>query len=524
MERIASVCPHCGCGCGLYLLVDREEVVGVMPSAGHPISRGSLCLKGWMSFQHLRQSHRLESPHIRKNGELEAVSWDRALSRAIEGLQGVRDTYGGQAVGFWASGRTTNEELFLLDRIAAEGFGTKAVWLDPDLHTLDHVPASLVEGPRVARFDEIPAADLLVIFGQNLDEHHPQVASRILRAMDQGTRAVVVSPRQDLLAGAATHHLQAAAPEEVAASLADGTGGEPNPFRALWMEAARPLLIYPLKSLPLLRETQLLQAVERLLSRFPAKVLLLFPRTNSRGAFQRRKGRGLNDTRGLKALVVLEENPAGWEDGFRDLVPELELLVVQDLFLTETTGLAHVVLPSASFAEKGGTLLNTEGRAQGLQPAVSPPGDARPGWAILAELARRLGLSDVGSTLEEIQRGMRWEQVGVAPVATRPEAASGAAADPPRLQHIPDRLGYLWLSDTLLRHSDDWQREHQDRWIEVHPEDAKELGLRPGWVVRVAGEGRDFTATVRISDEVGRGLLCSPHALVEGQVSLERAA
>ncbi|HSC71392.1 MAG TPA: molybdopterin-dependent oxidoreductase [Candidatus Methylomirabilis sp.] len=524
MERIASVCPHCGCGCGLYLLVDREEVLGVMPSAGHPISRGSLCLKGWMSFQHLRQSHRLESPHIRKNGELEVVSWDRALSRTIEGLQGVRETYGGQAVGFWASGRTTNEELFLLDRIAAEGFGTKAIWLDPDLHTLDHVPASLVEGPRVARFDEIPTADLLVIFGQNLDEHHPQVASRILRAMDQGTRAVVVSPRRDLLARAATHHLQAAAPEEVAASLADGTGGEPNPFRALWMEAARPLLIYPLKSLPLLRETRLLQAVERLLSRFPAKVLLLFPRTNSRGAFQRRKGRGLNDTRALKALVVLEENPAGWEDGFRDLVPELELLVVQDLFLTETTGLAHVVLPSASFAEKGGTLLNTEGRAQGLQPAVSPPGDARPGWAILAELARRLGIPDVGSTLEEIQRGMRSEHVGAAPVATRPQAASGAAADPPRFQHIPDRLGCLWLSDTLLRHTDDWQREHQDRWIDVHPEDAKALGLRPGWVVRIAGEGRDFTATVRISDEVGRGLLCSPHALVEGQVSLERAA
>lgn len=524
MQRTLSLCPHCSCGCGLYLLVDRGEVVGVMPSAGHPVSRGSLCLKGWTSFQHLRRSERLESPHIRKNGELEAVSWDRALSRVIEGLQGVRDTHGGQAVGFWASGRTTNEELFLLDRIAMEGFETQAVWLDPCLHTTDHVPGSLVEGPRAARFDEIPAADLLVIFGQNLHEHHPQVASRILRALDQGKRGVVVSPRRDLLAGAATQHLQDPAPEELAASLADGTRAEPKPFRALWMEAARPLLIYPLKSLPLLREIQLLQAVERLLRRFPAKVLLLFPRANSRGAFHRRKGRGLSDMRGLKALMVLEENPAGWEDGFRDLVPELELLVVQDLFLTETAALAHVVLPSASFAEKGGTLLNTEGRAQGLQPAVPPPGDARPGWAILAELARRLGISDVGSTLDEIQRGMRLEQVGATPVPTRPGPVSRAASDPLRLQHIPDRLGYLWLTDTLLRHTDDWQREHQDRWIEVHPEDAKELGLRPGWVVHVAGEGCDFTATVRISDEVGRGILCSPHALVEGRVSLDRAA
>jgi predicted molibdopterin-dependent oxidoreductase YjgC len=227
--------------------------------------------------------------------------------------------------------------------------------------------------------------------------------------------------------------------------------------------------------------------------------------------------------RGLKALMVLEENPAGWEDGFRDLVPELELLIVQDLFLTETGAMAHVVLPGASFAEKGGTLINTDGRAQGLQPAVPPPGDARPGWAILAELARRLGISDVGSTLEEIQGGMRLEQVGELPVSMRRESLPRVAADPPRLQHIPDRLGYLWQTDTLLRHTDDWQREHQDRWIDVHPEDAKELGLRPGWVVHVAGEGCDFTATVRISDEVGRGLLCSPHALGEGRVSLERA-
>jgi predicted molibdopterin-dependent oxidoreductase YjgC len=96
-------------------------------------------------------------------------------------------------------------------------------------------------------------------------------------------------------------------------------------------------------------------------------------------------------------------------------------------------------------------------------------------------------------------------------------------ADAPGLYHIPDRLGYLWQTDTLLRHTDDWQREHQDRWIDVHPEDAKELGLRPGWVAHVAGEGCDFTATVRISDEVGRGLLCSPHALGEGRVSLKRA-
>jgi formate dehydrogenase major subunit len=222
--------------------------------------------------------------------------------------------------------------------------------------------------------------------------------------------------------------------------------------------------------------------------------------------------------------MVLEENPAGWDDALGDNLPNLEFLVVQDLFLTETAELAHVVLPTASFAEKGGTLLNTEGRVQVLQPAMPPPGDARPGWAILAELARRLGISDVGSTLEEIQGAMRLEQVGESPVTMRGESPPRAAADSPRLQHIPDRLGHLWQADTLLRHTDDWQREHQDRWIEIHPEDAKALSLRPGWTIRVRGEEGEFTGIVRISDRVGPGVLCTPLTLVEGPVAVERAA
>jgi len=523
MLRALTVCPHCSAGCGLYLLVDRGEVVGVMPSASHPVSRGSLCMKGWTSFQHLRHPERLESPLLRMNGGLEVVPWERALARVAEGLEIVKSRHGGGAVGFLASGRTTNEELLLIDRIASDGFGAKAIGFDAWSHPLDHVPAILVEGPRVGRLDEIQAADLLLVFDPGLADHHPQVASRILRAMEQGRKSVVLSPRRDILAERATLRLEGWSPEAVAAALRGGGDTSNELLGRLWREAERPLLIYPLKSLPLLREADLLRAFEHLVEKRGARVLLLFPRANSRGAFHRRKGIGVSDIRGLKALMVLEENPAGWDDAFGDNLPNLEFLVVQDLFLTETAALAHVVLPAASFAEKGGTLTNTEGRLQELRPAVLPPGQARPGWAILAELARRLGISDVGSTLDEIQGDMRLEQVGKLPFTMRRESLPRAAGDPPRLQHIPDRLGQLWLADTLLRHTDDWQREHQDRWIEIHPEDAKALNLRPGWTIRITGEGGEFTGLVRISDRVGPGVLCSPLTLLEGPVTVERA-
>ncbi len=495
-----------------------------MPSASHPISRGSLCLKGWTSFQHLRRPERLESPHIRVAGTMRQVPWDEALSRVTEGLADARLKYGGESVGFLVGGRATNEEVFLVARIAGEGIGTKAIWCDPGLQTLEHVPVGLVEGPLAARLEDIPRADVLVIFGQGLAEHHPQAAARILKAADGGTKLVVVSHCRDLLAGQATIHVAHRDPETVAFALADPKAGAVEAYGRLWCQAERPVLIYPLKSLPLPRETALLRSLEMILARRPAKVLLLFPRANSRGVFLYQKGGWPREGAALKALVVIEENPAAWDGNFQAWSRELDFLVVQDLFPTETSELAHVVLPGASFAEKGGTLTNTEGRQQELQPVVVPPGAAKPGWAILAELARRLEISGVGTTLDEIRAKMAAEAVQTGSGGPMADTTLRSVDGSSTIAHAPDRLGYMWLKDTVLRHTDDWQREHQDQWIEVHPEDAKALSLRPGWTVRIAGAEGDFTATVRISERVRRGLVCSPHALVEGPVTLDRAA
>jgi predicted molibdopterin-dependent oxidoreductase YjgC len=524
MQRVLTVCPHCSCGCGLYLLVERGEVIGVMPSAGHPISRGSLCVKGWTSFQHLRRPDRLDSPYIRLNGTLKRVGWEEALSYLVEHLIAVRSKLGGHAIGLLASGRASNEELFLLSRIASRGLETAAVRFDPALHTLNHIPSSLVEGSRAAKLDEIQDADLLVILGHGLAGHHPQVASRILKAIDQGTRAIAISPYRDLLAERAVLHLRVPPLEEVASSLTDGAEGPFGSVRPFMEEAKQPLLIYPLKSLPFEREAKLLRDLERLLALRWARVLLLFPRANSRGAFHWRMGAARPEAHGLKALMVVEEDPAAWDTAFREVVASLDFLVVQDLFLTETAELAHVVLPSAAFAEKAGTLTNTEGRQQTLRAAIPPPGEARPGWVIAAEMARRFGLADVGSTLEEIRQGIAAEQLHADAAVPAEKPAILPPVESPSLRHLPDRLGWMWRRDTILRHTDDWEREHQDQWLEIHPEDAKALGLRPGWKVRVAGEGGEFQAVFRASERASPGILVSPHDLIEGPVRLERAA
>ena len=98
--------------------------------------------------------------------------------------------------------------------------------------------------------------------------------------------------------------------------------------------------------------------------------------------------------RDVKALYVMGENPVITEAnaGFvEEAISRLELLVVQDLFLTETAQLADVVLPAASFAEKDGTFTNTERRVQRVRKAIEPVGDSRPDWQIICDIARNMG-------------------------------------------------------------------------------------------------------------------------------------
>ncbi len=96
----------------------------------------------------------------------------------------------------------------------------------------------------------------------------------------------------------------------------------------------------------------------------------------------------------LKALYVMGENPMLSEPDLshaQKALAGLEMLVVQDIFLTETAQLADIVLPAASFAEKNGTFTNTERRVQRIRKAINPPGSAKPDWEIIAEISTRLG-------------------------------------------------------------------------------------------------------------------------------------
>jgi len=79
MSRILTTCIYCGCGCGLYLIEDKGIVIGAYPSVKHPVSKGSLCVKGWNCYEFINSMDRLTHPLIKENGRFRKASWGEAI-------------------------------------------------------------------------------------------------------------------------------------------------------------------------------------------------------------------------------------------------------------------------------------------------------------------------------------------------------------------------------------------------------------------------------------------------------------
>jgi predicted molibdopterin-dependent oxidoreductase YjgC len=126
-RTVNTTCSYCGCGCGMLLEVLDEEVIATLPVKTHPVSQGSLCIKGWNIHEFIGSERRLKEPLLRKNGKLVPVSWDEAMNVAAEGLKKVVAEHGPDAVAILASAKVTNEENFLLSKFARAAIGTNNI-------------------------------------------------------------------------------------------------------------------------------------------------------------------------------------------------------------------------------------------------------------------------------------------------------------------------------------------------------------------------------------------------------------
>lgn len=130
VDRVLTTCTYCGTGCTFELEVKDNQIVGVHSlndEALSPVNKGALCVKGRFGWDFVNSPDRLTTPLIRVDGELKPATWDEALDYAAERLKTIREVNGPDATAVFASARITNEENYLIQKVARAVLGTNNV-------------------------------------------------------------------------------------------------------------------------------------------------------------------------------------------------------------------------------------------------------------------------------------------------------------------------------------------------------------------------------------------------------------
>jgi formate dehydrogenase alpha subunit len=251
----------------------------------------------------------------------------------------------------------------------------------------------------------------------------------------------------------------------------------------------------------------------------------------------------------IKGLYIVGENPAVlYPDAGRTkkALAALDFLVVQDCFLTETASAAHVVLPAVTFAEKEGTFTNAERRVQRVRPALQPIGEARPDLWIFQELAKVMGYSwgriSAASVMDEVRSlvplygGMEYTRLDKSsglqwpcPSADHPgtpflyekEFPGGKAKLIPAFfeeERVEGEFPYFLVTGPTLFHSGSLStlspglsRLRGNSYVEIHPEDAAQLGLTNYQEVALKSKHGKITVKAAISEKSAPGVLFIPY-------------
>ena len=260
----------------------------------------------------------------------------------------------------------------------------------------------------------------------------------------------------------------------------------------------------------------------------------------------------------VRALYVMAENPMLSDpdvNHVRHCLEQVDFLVVQDIFLTETAELAHVVLPGASYAEKDGTFTGTDRRVQRVRKAIEPLGESKPDWVIICELAQRMGahgfdfespaeVTDEIAALTPIYGGVSYERLEKESSLQWPVPAADHAGTPylhkgkfsrglgrfhaiefKEAVELPDeeypfilttgRIMFHWHTGSMTRRSEKLEQEAPEAYVELHPDDAAEIGLNGSKRVRVASRRGEIELAARVTERIRPGVVFIPFHFAE---------
>ncbi|MGC1186764.1 MAG: molybdopterin-dependent oxidoreductase [Candidatus Acidiferrales bacterium] len=445
MNYVPTVCTHCSNGCKTTLSVRNHEILRANNRDLSGYNKDFLCVKGRFGFDFTRHPQRLREPLVRRNGALAPASWEDAIGEIAARLAAVQKKHGASGIGVIGSNRTTNEENYLLGRLARASLGTNNI----DHHrTADYAglvaevgKAGKKDATSFATMGDLESAGAFLVIANDPTEENPLVAWQIRAAIRHfASRLYIINSSAIKLGRKAAQFVETAGGGEAAAVkwLATGQGNVSDDAKksldalrsAIEKETDLVILfgagiaggaIADLVAWGAARagRTRFMALGDYANSRGAADMGLLPDRlpgyahisdATARGAFGKLWDATLPDTRGLNAsqmmeaaftgrlpaLYVVGANPVETFGRAGAARPAgLELLVVHELFLTETARMADVVLPAACLYEKDGTATNTAGEVQLVRKASELMGP-RSDFDLLRLLSHQLARLGVG--------------------------------------------------------------------------------------------------------------------------------
>jgi len=483
-KQVATTCCYCGVGCGVVVSTHKNGIFSVKGDAAHPANHGRLCTKGAALHLSTDAGARLLYPEV----DDKRKTWGQALDHVAENFRQIIAAHGPDAVAFYISGQLLTEDYYVFNKLAKGLIGTNNVDTNSRLCMSSAVAGykqSLGADAPPCAYEDIDAADLILIAGSNTAFAHPIVYRRIeeARASNPGLKLVVIDPRATVTARAADLHLALKPGTDVAlfnamlhvlqrdgflvSSFVDSHTENFEKLQSL-LDRWTPERAAEVCDLPVAKIVE----AAHLFGRSKAALSLYcqglnqsasgtwkncalinlhlatgqigkrgagpFSLTGQPNAMGGREVGGMANLlsghrdlgneedrkevaalwgvdavpakpgktavemfeaigRGeIKAVWIACTNPAQSmpdANAVRKALARAEFVVVQEAFRdAETCDYADVLLPAASWAEKEGTMTNSERRISRVRAAVPPPGEARADWHIAVEFARRLSV------------------------------------------------------------------------------------------------------------------------------------
>jgi len=211
MTQRLTTCTFCGTGCGLYLETSGNQVTGAYPSMSHPTNRGRLCVRGWNIHEVASAPDRLKSPLIKKDGRFVEVSWEEATRFIVDRLTEIKGKYGPDSIAFLNSPRISNEEAYLLQKLARGVIGTNNVDHGAGVYNNNSINVLLEQIGIPAATNsirELDKSEVIIIDGVDLAKQLPTLAGIVLRAKLAGAKIIVIGERRQRVAENAEYFLQ----------------------------------------------------------------------------------------------------------------------------------------------------------------------------------------------------------------------------------------------------------------------------------------------------------------------------